>query len=278
MIACSTKFSAGLYLAWGVATGMKVLLRFLNLFDLHVLAITVLTGIVTTICILLDIRADLPSTLIAVAIVFPIAFSINAAYQRREQALGYIASFRAAHTALFLAHRDWGGGSAGETLAPQARALSLDMYGGLITALTRQDEEREQATQQVYRAVSRFSKSHEAMRAAGVSPTEISRANNYLRMALEDFEKLMVIAQYRTPGSLRAFSKVFLNIFPIIYAPLYAHIASETGAPFGYAVAFTFTLVLVGLDNVQDRLEDPFDGIGDDDVTLTSLIEITDDD
>lgn len=255
---------------------MKVLLRFFELFDAHVLAITVLTGIVTYACIALDVRAELPSTLIAVAVVFPIAFSINAAYQRREQALGFIAGFRAAHSALYFAHRDWAGADAGKTLAPQAKALSLRMYGGVITALTRSGTERAEATSQVYRAASELSKSHEAMRSAGVSPTEISRANNYLRMVMEDFERLMVIAQYRTPGSLRAFSKVFLNIFPIIYAPMYAHIASETSPAFGYAVAFTFSLVLVGLDNVQDRLEDPFDGLGEDDVQLTELFDLED--
>ncbi|MEM7568776.1 MAG: hypothetical protein AAF337_03175 [Pseudomonadota bacterium] len=256
---------------------MKVLLRFFDLCDLHVLIITVITAIATYVCIAFGFRAELPSTLIAVAIVFPIAFSINAAYQRREQALSHLASFRATTAALYWAHRDWAGGNAGQQLSKQAEDITRSMYGSLITALTLKDEEQEEATVQMYRAGSQLSKSHEDLRVAGVSPTEISRANNYLRMLLVDMERLLVIAQYRTPSSLRAFSKVFLNIFPIIYAPFYAYIAQETSAAFGYAVAIAFSLVLVGLDNVQDRLEDPFDGLGDDDVKLKTLLDLSGD-
>ena len=37
-------------------------------------------------------RWALPTGLIGIAIVFPIVFSINAAYHRREEALGYFAA------------------------------------------------------------------------------------------------------------------------------------------------------------------------------------------
>ncbi len=37
-------------------------------------------------------------------------------------------------------------------------------------------------------------------------------------------------------------------------------------APVGYCVALIDTLVLVGLDNIQEDLENPYDGIGVDDI------------
>ncbi len=49
----------------------------------------------------------MPSGLIGVAIIFPIVFSINAAYRRREEALRYFASLKAHCVAIFNAHRDW---------------------------------------------------------------------------------------------------------------------------------------------------------------------------
>jgi predicted membrane chloride channel (bestrophin family) len=90
--------------------------------------------------------------------------------------------------------------------------------------------------------------------------------NNYLREMIQDFEAMRIIAEYRTPSTLRAFSKIYLNSFPLLYAPLYAQIAQDAGIGFGIGVALAFAFVLVGLDNVQDKLENPFDGIGDDDV------------
>ena len=36
----------------------------------------------------------------------------------------------------------------------------------------------------------------------------------------------------------------------------------------GYAVAVIYSLVLVTLDNIQEDLEDPYDGVGEDDVQL----------
>lgn len=36
----------------------------------------------------------------------------------------------------------------------------------------------------------------------------------------------------------------------------------------GYAVAVLYSLVLVSLDNIQEDLENPYDGIGEDDINL----------
>ena len=37
---------------------------------------------------------------------------------------------------------------------------------------------------------------------------------------------------------------------------------------FGIAIAIIYSLVLTILDNIQEDLEDPFDGIGSDDIRL----------
>ncbi len=63
---------------------MGLLRQFFRIFDLQVALIAALAVAATWGCIAYGIRSDLPSSLIAVAIVFPIVFSIGAAYQRRE--------------------------------------------------------------------------------------------------------------------------------------------------------------------------------------------------
>lgn len=251
---------------------MELLRQFFRIFDIQVLLISVLAVIATHFCIKYSVHSDLPSSLVAVAIVFPIVFSIGAAYERREDALQCLSSLRAGIAAIYFAHRDWVQDH--ETHAARARLLGLDLHDAIRQALMAKPREREALSLNVYSVFSRFSQSHEALRQAGLGSTELSRINNFLWKMMSDFEKVRMIADYRTPGSLRAFSKIYLNLFPILYAPFYADIAGKGGAVFGYGVAIAYACVLVGLNNIQDRLENPFDGVGDDDVRFEPFREL----
>ncbi len=113
-----------------------------------------------------------------------------------------------------------------------------------------------------------MSDSMEKLRAAQVSGSEISRANQYLRSIIIEYEKMRNIFVYRTPTALRAHSQVFLNAFPILFAPYFADLSDKHFFSLGFLVAAFYSLVLVSLDNIQDGLENPFDEVGVDDVDL----------
>ena len=83
-----------------------------------------------------------------------------------------------------------------------------------------------------------------------------------------EFEKMRNILLYRTPISLRAYSQIFLNIFPVLFGPYFAKLCNDSYQAVGYGVAVIYSVVLVSLDNIQEDLENPFDGVGDDDVNL----------
>ena len=76
------------------------------------------------------------------------------------------------------------------------------------------------------------------------------------------------ILVYRTPISLRTYSQVFLNTFPIFFAPYFAYLSSEYNPSSGFFFAALYSLVLVSLDNIQENLENPYDKIGSDDLNL----------
>lgn len=251
---------------------MDVLRQFFRIFDFQVLLISVLAVIATHYCIAFDIHSDLPSSLVAVAIVFPIVFSIGAAYDRREEALHSLGSLRAGIASIYFAHRDWI--KNGDAHADRARELGQRLYACIREALMAKPKDRSAKSLAVYEVFSGYSHSHEALRDAGLGSTELSRINNFLWNLISDYERVRMIADYRTPGSLRAFSKIYLNLFPILYAPFYADIAGKGGAVFGYGVAIAYACVLVGLNNIQDRLENPFDGVGDDDVRFDPFHEL----
>ena len=61
----------------------------------------------TFLCLKYGITADFPLTLLATAIVFPIVFSINSAYKRREKVLDDYGSLKSHGRAIFFATRDW---------------------------------------------------------------------------------------------------------------------------------------------------------------------------
>ena len=130
------------------------------------------------------------------------------------------------------------------------------------------DAEKEADFQQIYKVFSQMSDSMEKLRAAQVSGSEISRANQYLRSIIIEYERMRNIFVYRTPTALRAYSQVFLNAFPILFAPYFADLSDKHFFSLGFLVAAFYSLVLVSLDNIQEELENPFDEVGVDDVDL----------
>src|SRR5687768_11148341 len=83
---------------------MKSLLMILNFRSIWISALAVLS---TWICIRYGLSAEFPLPLILVAVVFPIVFSIDAAYKRREAALDQYGDIKAHVQAMYFAVRDW---------------------------------------------------------------------------------------------------------------------------------------------------------------------------
>jgi len=244
----------------------QIIRDFLKIISLQTFVVIALACGATAICIWREIYIELPTALIGIAIVFPIVFSINAAYRRREEALNHFASLRGQAVSLFYAHRDW---------LPKEDQIHQERMKGLIDRLLQaihtyftDEKGKEVHCREIFAICSDISKSLEELRQAGVSGTEISRCNQYLRAIMIDFEKMRNIRLYRTPTSLRAYSHVFLNSFPIMFAPYFAYLSDESYAIAGYLVAVFYGLVLVSLDNIQEDLENPFDQVGVDDLKL----------
>ncbi|RLB64252.1 MAG: hypothetical protein DRI90_05000 [Deltaproteobacteria bacterium] len=263
---------------------MKTLKDFLTVIDAQTLIVSVLAIGSTYLCLRYGLMADIPTGLIGLAVVFPIVFSINTAYKRREAALRYFASLKAHAMSLYFAHRDWAPED-GEATSAHRNSEHRDRVRGLIEELLTslgqylaKDGRTAKHLRAMFDVFSRLSTSHEALRAAKVPPNEISRANQYLSKIITDFERMRNIAEYRTPVSLRAYSVVFLNVFPVAFGPYFATLCTKNEAfpSVGYVVAVIYSLVLVSLDNIQEHLEDPFDNIGTDDINLNVLDEYRD--
>ena len=213
--------------------------------------------------------ADFPLTLISTAVVFPIVFSIGHAYKRRENALDEYGGIKAHGRAIYFAARDWIPEESDARLRHVQRVLA-DLLHGCRDMFKSPLSEMPKHEAHVYAAFSNLSAFVKRMREEGLASGECSRCNQYLSKMIISFENIKHIYQYRTPRTLRAFSDFFIVLLPILYGPYFAHEAAEYAPGLIYVTPVLFALILVGLDNIQHHLEDPFDQIGEDDVAINA--------
>jgi predicted membrane chloride channel (bestrophin family) len=246
---------------------MRSIFSLTQVVNLKSVIISLVAVLSTWLCLKLGIKADFPLTLIATAIVFPLVFSIGTAYTRREKALEEYGAMKACGRALYIASRDWVAerdASRDEGVKSALRQLlsaCRDMYKGPLSDAGPHER-------RIYESFAELSNFVTLMRAQHLAPTECSRLNQYISRMITAFENTRNIYEYRTPRTLRAFSDFFILLLPIIYGPYFAYQAEQFQVEWFFLMPILFALILVGLSNIQDDLENPFDQIGVDDVAI----------
>jgi hypothetical protein len=246
----------------------NVLKSFLLIINYKTVVITTLSVISTYVCYRLGLTANFPDMLVGVAIVFPVVFSIGSAYTRRETALQRFSDFKGHAVAFYYASRDWTTDS-NHSLPAKIREVVNEMIRIMrrMFASTNRSEWRENE-RKIYAYFSTLSSIVKEMREFGLQTSEASRVNQYISKMIIAFDNLQVIHTYRTPVTLRAYSKVFIYVFPIIYGPYFASTFDDFSANLEYVMPVLYSFILVSLDNIQDHLEHPFDEVGEDDIRI----------
>ncbi len=246
----------------------KVLKSFFLIINYKTLIITALSVISTYTCYRFGLTAKFPDMLVGVAIVFPVVFSIGSAYNRREIALQRLSDFKGHAIAIFYATRDWTTDK-NHNLPQRVRLLVSEMIILMRKMFTSNNRmEWHENERKLYSYFSQLSVIANALREYGVQSGEISRVNQYVSKMIIAFDNLKVVHTYRTPVTLRAYSKVFIYVFPIIYGPYFASTFNDFSAHLEYVMPVLYSFILVSLDNIQDHLEHPFDEIGEDDIKI----------
>jgi len=248
---------------------MKTVLRsFFLIINYKTLIITTLSVVSTYVCYHFGLTAKFPDMLVGVAIVFPVVFSIGSAYNRRETALQRFSDFKGHAIAIYYASRDWTSNE-NHDLPKRIRSQVHEMIHIMRTMFTsKHRHEWQQNENAIYRHFSQLSRITIELRNHGVQSGEISRVNQYVSKMIVAFDNLKIVHVYRTPITLRAYSKVFIYIFPVIYGPYFASNFHDFSAHLEYVMPVLYSFILVSLDNIQDHLEHPFDEIGEDDIRI----------
>lgn len=228
--------------------------------------VSVLAVLSTIICHRYGWTADFPMTLVGVAIVFPIVFSIDSAYKRREAALQYYADLKGHGLGLYLAAKDWMNDD--PDFHPRVKDSIQRTFFSIRDFLTSRDNNTWDSERVVYNHFAELSVMVQEFRRLGLPSGELSRVNQYVSKMIVAFDQMKNIFHYRTPVTLRAYSKVFIYTFPVIYGPFFAYTFDHYSPGLGYVMPILFAFILISLDNIQEHLESPYDEIGEDDIRL----------
>lgn len=226
------------------------------------MGIAVLTTYLTY---LFHISFSVDLTLISIAMIFPLVFTIRGSFRRREKALEHLSQFRASlKTVHYFVMTN-----------KELAAEDKEEFSAIIGEVSEQvmghlkDQKSDSSRlDDVVHKVYTFVDQKEAMFSRGLRD-KVFRFMNDLH---ESVENLNAIHTHRTPISLKAYCLVFIYIFPLIYAPTIVHnLGAGTSHWVTYFVVLVTQYILITLYNIQDKLEYPFDDDGLDDIKLENF-------
>jgi len=247
---------------------IKIIKSFRLIINYKTFLITGLSVLSSYLCFHYGLTAKFPDMLVGVAIVFPVVFSIGSAYTRRETALQRFSDFKGHAIAIYYASRDWSSTKEND-LSAKARNMVYELLLTLKVMLKVKDHSQwDEHEKKIYDLFSKLSSLTMEFRNYGVQSGEISRVSQYVSKMIIAFDNMRIVHRYRTPVTLRAYSKVFIYTFPIIYGPYFASTFHDFSAQLEYVMPILYSFILVSLDNIQDQLEDPFDEVGEDDIVI----------
>ena len=200
-------------------------------------------------------------TLLSIAIIFPLVFTIRGSFRRREKALEHLSKFRSAMKTLFYFT------STSNLTLEEKNSLEIilkDIGEKTLARLKIQNEEIKDLDDEIEKVYD-FILSKNGM----ISTKLKDRIFKYMNDLHEAIDNLNGIHVHRTPISLKAYCKIFIYIFPMIYTPtIIFNIGEHYNHAAVYFVVILTEFILISLYNIQDHLEYPFDNKGLDDIKL----------
>lgn len=257
---------------------LKTLHTFVHNFNYMVIFHMAIAAIAVFLAKHFDLSFDIQLSLLISPIVFPLAFSINADFQRRDTVLEHIAHFESSGMILYMCLREWrkDTGFEYEWINQFHDKLKSILFLLREYLFTDEDNNRKFILRAIYEDFSDTNQMIEQMRTSKLQSNGplMSRAIHLLSLMCLAFERLRVVKEYRSPRSIRAFNKVLIMLLPLIMAPYFVFLGKKSVNEWSpYFISVVVAFVFSALQGVQDKLDDPFDGMGEDDIKLNAIDE-----
>lgn len=225
----------------------------------------IMAMVVPYLCFRYNVEFDMDLTLISIAMIFPLVFTIRGSFRRREKALEHLSEFRSTLKTLnyFM--------SANPQMTEEAKAesetLMIHISNTLMSHLKSNSNETadiDQSLQDMYDFIQ--------SRTDVISGKSRERLFRIMKDLHETVENVHAINIHRTPISLKAYCLIFIYIFPLIYAPTIIHrVGPDKGHWITYFIVLISQFIMISLYNIQNQLEYPFDDEGLDDIKLDNF-------
>ena len=201
-------------------------------------------------------------TLISIAIIFPLVFTIRGSFQRRENALEHLSLFRGALKAIYYCFM--GNKKMDQTNKNIVSGILTDISDSLMAHLQGNGFETDQFDRIVNR-VFEFTEEQKEF----ISERLRIRIYRFMEHVHESIDNLIAIDIHRTPISLKAYCEAYIYIFPLVYTPTIINkVGLDTPVVITYFIVLLSEFMLISLYNIQDQLEYPFDKEGLDDINI----------
>ena len=201
-------------------------------------------------------------TLISIAIIFPLVFAIRGAFRRREKALEHLSRFRGSLATI--QHCFSTNYKLTDDKKAEIRPILIEISDLFLNYLKTSKTSIQEVDASVQK-IETFISDNEEFISGGFR----LKIFGFMRSLHESIENLEAIHTHRTPISLKAYCKIFIYIFPLIYTPTIINkIGFDNPEWITYFVVIISEFILISLYNIQDQMEYPFDNDGLDDIKL----------
>lgn len=212
-----------------------------------------------------NINYNVDLTLLSIAIIFPLVFTIRGSFRRREKALEHLSEFRSTIKTVkyFLESNP----ELPDESKKEAERILLEINHKVLDHLSKVDSSLKDLDDIIHQIYNFILDKNEFI------PSRLrEKVFRFMKNMHESIENLHAIHSHRTPISLKAYCEIFIYIFPLVYAPTIIYNIGLNGVEWiSYFVVILTQFILISLYNIQNQLEYPFDNIGMDDINLDNF-------
>src|SRR6188768_1478674 len=191
-------------------------MKILNFINVRTFLALIISQVAAFLVIHFQIKFHLDLLLFGLCVVFPLHFSMQAAFKRRDRALEYFSLFKAGSMAMHYSFQ------VSEDLAIEKKQQAASLLKIVVTQLFDQLEDRRAGFARVQQKLDEvflfIQNNHEE-----ISKRNVLRMIRYLKDVTESSTFLISLVNHRTMVGLRFYTIFFIVIFPMIQAPIVLH-------------------------------------------------------
>lgn len=217
-----------------------------------------------------QINIQLDFTIMSVAIVFPLVFSITSAYQRRQDSIKEFAIFR--NKIIDLTNIFYAVDKTKKNDYDLLFLSLLEFQNNFVVYLKKSTSENDynkirKKRKDIFLIIDSYRDLYNER-----EKDSIIRVKNEL---FQCAERIRGIKIHPTPISIRKYCLVFIFLSPLLFNTQL--VVQRTSSEFSLETIISLTMsvivsfILIALYNVQDYIENPFDQMGLDDIKLTKM-------